>query len=348
MSAPVTDPKVPAAAFIHNDIHLIRIYSPGIIQHTWANNRLEWGKTTDVETYFARETLLSNQDFTSNGKLKFWALVPKSFGQDHPNLDHVLCAVETFERPGIVATKNQGVKDVLSVSVASVFTPPQSRGHGYASLMMKSLWEEIKKMDNVSFTFLYSDVGPTFYGRIGWTPRRSDEIVIPTSHFVIDQSPSPPARLANVTDDDLTSLINKDAQLLREELKKRAESSGPEKIFVAATPEPSCIRWLTARSRFTAQYIRKLEQHDITVLGARDTKTDSFALYFHHLLEDQLYIIRWRLDPKAGEETARALIQAAQAEAKKWNLSKVVIWNPEQSLADLLGLQIKHRDDALP
>lgn len=131
------DSKGPAAPFAHSDIHLIRALSTEIIQRTWTNNKAEWGKTLDIETYFSRETHLANQNFAQHGKMKLWVLVPKSFDPDHPDLDQILSAVETYERPGIVATKDQGLRDVLCVSIASVFCPACYRGHGYATLMMK-------------------------------------------------------------------------------------------------------------------------------------------------------------------------------------------------------------------
>ncbi|KAF8937825.1 hypothetical protein EDD21DRAFT_360841 [Dissophora ornata] len=342
------DSRASAGAFVHNDIHLIHATSPEIIKRTWNNTRIEWGRTYDADTYTARETLLSSQDFTNNGKLKVWILVPKTFDSANPDLDLILSSVESFERPGVVATKEQGVRDVLSVSVATVFTPAHYRGNGYASLMMKLLWKEIEKMDGVSFTFLYSDVGPTFYGRVGWTPRRSDEIVIPASPSLA-VAVGHSATLENVTDQNLSELVERDAQLLRETLQAQLDSSSSEdKVLVAAMPEINCINWLHARSRFTAKHGLKLEQPQIAVLGAKDTQSDSFILWYHDLLNNQLYVIRWRLDANAGSKAARALVQAAQAEAQKWNLEKVMIWNPEQSLVDILGLEIKYREDSIP
>ncbi|KAF9965133.1 hypothetical protein BGZ70_005361 [Mortierella alpina] len=336
------------APFALEDIHLIQAHSPETIQRTWANNKHEWGKTIDTETYYARERHLASQGFASQGKLKFWILVPTTFSPEHPDLDLILSAVETYDRPGMVATKEYGVNDVLAISIASVFTPVQYRGHGYASHMMKLLWKEIEAMDIVAFTSLYSDVGPKFYGRLGWTPMRSDELVIPTSHQVT-QAES--IVVESVTDNDLLELIKRDAQLVRGSLQARLDESSvssPSTVLVVVTPEPNCIQWLHARSRYVAQHILKLDQHEITTLGAKDPNSDSFVLWNHDLLKHKLVIIRWRLDSEAGDATARALIGAAQREAEKWRLSSVVVWNPEQPLADLLGLNVDSREKSIP
>jgi len=203
-------------------------------------------------------------------------------------------------------------------------------------------------MDRVAFTSLYSDVGPKFYGRLGWTPKRSDEVVIPTSHQVTEAES---IVLESVTDDDLSELIQRDAQLVRGSLQVRLDESSvssPSTVLVVVTPEPNCIQWLHARSRFVAQHILKLDQHEITTLGAKDPNSDSFVLWNHDLLKHKLVIIRWRLDGKVGDATARALIGAAQREAQKWSLTDVVMWNPEQSLADLLGLDVNSREKSIP
>ncbi|KAI1295002.1 hypothetical protein EDD11_008054 [Mortierella claussenii] len=350
MTIPGTDSKVVSKApppFALSDLHLIHATSPAIRQRTWSNNRLEWGKAFDDATYRAREQLLSTQDFTDNDKLKVWILVPKTFdpsNQDE-NLDHIVAAVESFERPGIVATKEHGIKDVRSVSIASVFTPARYRGYGYGTLMMTLLWKEIEKMPGVEFTFLYSDVGPTFYGRLGWTPRASYEIEVPVSHPVATPSSSTQVALQTVLDQDLSAIMAKDDLLLRKSLQHQLNNgNNVDKAFVAATPEPNCITWLHARSRFTARTVGK---QVITALGAKDSGSDSYVLWFHGLPK-KLYILRWRLDTNVGEDVPRALMAAAQAEAQAWGLTKVIIWNPEPSLAQLLGLEIKYREDAIP
>ncbi|KAF9300782.1 hypothetical protein BGZ74_007513 [Mortierella antarctica] len=336
-----------AAPYSHDEVHLIPTTSQAIIQQTWTNNREEWGKTLDLTTYHAREVVLANQEFTNNSKLQVWVLVPKTFDPENPDLGLILSAVETFLRPGMVATKELGVRDVASVSVASVFTPAHYRGYGYGSLMMRLLWSRIEQMDNVEFTFLYSDVGPIFYARMGWDPKRSEEMVIPTD-FALPASGCT-VTLDNVTDHSLENLVALDAQQLRETMKVQIETTADFTALAAVTPEPTCLQWLHARSRFVAAHVLKLEQHEITSLGARDQASNSFVLWFHDLVKSQLFIVRWRVDPSVNQaETVCALMGAAQAEAKKWNLSKAVIWNPEQSLGDILGLEIAYRDSAIP
>ncbi|KAF9967073.1 hypothetical protein BGZ70_000240 [Mortierella alpina] len=350
------NPMPTAERYSHADIHLIRAPTASIIEHTWRSNHHAFGTTVALETYVAGLKNLDNQEFSGRKNHTIWILVPKTFNQDYePDLDLILATAETYERPGLLATTQDGVKDVRAISVASVHTPERYRGNGYASVMMKLLWKEIQQMRHISFTFLYSAVGPTFYGRIGWAPKRSDEMLIPTEH-VLPQAETdviPPVVLQEITDQELPALLEQDAARLRQRMQTRLETASSKQTLVAPLPESNCVRWLLARARFTTEHILKLDQHQITAVGAKDSKSDSFVLWYPSLLEDKLFVLRWHLDEKLlrrdRDNTATALIKVLQQEAKKWKLSQAVIWNPEQSLADLAGLCIRYRyEKAIP
>jgi hypothetical protein len=225
-------------------------------------------------------------------------------------------------------------------------------------------------MQGVEFTFLYSDVGPDFYGRLGWTPRPSDELIIPPSYSWIDQNPPPhkdqdptlvgddaaaAVVLQDVTDDNLEALVAQDAQWLRNSMEAQLEAAD-DQVLVAVTPDIRCLQWLSARSRFLADHVPSPSlSHDhhpqqlLKVLGVQDTQSHSFVLWYHNLAGNSFYVIRWQLDPAAKnkDRVARALIQAIQDEAKKWNRTKVSLWNPDPALANQLGLTITPRASSI-
>ena len=59
------------------------------------------------------------------------------------------------------------MRQVPVIGVASVFTPAQNRGKGYAGLMMRLLADKVREMTgNKGFSVLYSDVGPHFTPRM--------------------------------------------------------------------------------------------------------------------------------------------------------------------------------------
>ncbi|KAF9953880.1 hypothetical protein BGZ70_000076 [Mortierella alpina] len=385
--------KGPAPYALH-DLVLIPATAPEIIQKTWTNNMEEWAKGVPLEQYHAREQHLAATAFSSENRLITWILVPKADADvteeykttagDHgvrggfdpkdvskQNLERILGAVETYERPGIVATVgDETLHEVSSVSVASVYAPSKYRSHGYGKLMMRLLWKKIEDM-GASFSFLYSDLGPDFYGNFGWTARTSTEIVILPSLTL----PAPPStassamttrasaraiKLETVTEESLAALIEHDTQLLRtqliKKLKERLNTTPPKKTtFVAVTPEVRCIQWLHARAWFNAKEIWKFQDpqmKDLT-LGVYVAGTkDQFVLWHHDFTDDNLFILRWRIDSTATNEEADiialAFVEAAQQEARKWRLSKIVFWNGHASLANLLGLKVKHRQHSIP
>ncbi|KAG0357413.1 hypothetical protein BG005_003569 [Podila minutissima] len=353
-----TPPKQPAP-YALEDLHMIEATTPDLIQKTWANNWEEWAKGVEKPTYFEREVVLSKTNFSNNQKIRTWILVPKSFGtnSDKPDdLEQILSAVETYERPGIVATVESGLQDVPSFSVASVYTPAKYRRYGYGSLLMRLLWEKIAELGG-SFSFLYSDVGPTFYGQVGWTPRRTDEIKIPTS-YALPSAPLPTDEpLEQITDETIDPLVEHDHQLLRQLLQQRlATLPAATKTLVAVRPEPNCFRWLHTRGQFNAHLknpTRDPADLKITTLGVKDSQSnDSFVIWYHDFFADQLLILRWRLtgEPETDPRLVTlglGMVKACQDEARRWNLSKVNFWNPDETFSKLVGRKIETRQDSI-
>lgn len=242
------------------------------------------------------------------------------------------------------------------------------------TMLHRLLWEEIENR-GASFSFLYSDLGAQFYTNFGWTARTSVEIVIPPS---LALPLAPPANdsgsrttrastrsvaLETVKDDDtdqlLKRLLEHDAQLLRGTLMRKvqdATSANMKRTFVAPIPEIRSFQWLYARAWFNATEIWKFNETQIKEglnYGVCVSGTlDQFVLWHHDFTDDNLFILRWRIDSTSNSEesdaVALAFIHAAQQEAKKWNLSKIVYWNGDASLARLLGLEVKHRHHSIP
>ncbi|KAG0274274.1 hypothetical protein BGZ96_004400, partial [Linnemannia gamsii] len=160
---PTPKPIRGPAPYALTDLHLIPTTVPRIIQKTSTNNMEEWAKGVPEDQYLAREDRLAETAFSSEGRLVTWVLVPKpgadateAYKAGHPgvggvggafvedgveeeNLERILGALETFERPGLVARtegNEEGVKDVSTMSIASVYVPSKYRHHGYGHLMM--------------------------------------------------------------------------------------------------------------------------------------------------------------------------------------------------------------------
>ncbi|KAF9437039.1 hypothetical protein BGZ76_002160 [Entomortierella beljakovae] len=386
------------------DLIITRAIIPEVVQKTWTNNMEEWAKGVPLPLYHEREEHLASTAFSSDNLLVTWVLVPKpdadvteeyklwalckkeisgendknetdtfvSGGFDPldaslENLDRILGAVETYERPGIVANIGQEeLKDVSAFSVASVYAPEKYRNHGYGKLLMKLLWEEIERIDGAGFSFLYSDLGAQFYTNFGWTARKSTEIVFsPTSKI---PAPATIVAVEAVTDKAdgsiLQTLVNRDAQLLRDNLRQLVQQQqyqiDPSKTtFVVVTPEIRCFQWLYARAWFNASKVRTIKEPQATIdkdlnFGVYvPGRNDQFVLWHHDFTDDNLFILRWRIETSNDSDSSEhdaislAFAKAAQEEAKRWDISKIVYWDCDQSLANLLGLKVDERDQSI-
>ncbi|KAI1296473.1 hypothetical protein EDD11_007327, partial [Mortierella claussenii] len=247
------------------------------------------------------------------------------------------------------------------------------------------LWTEIERM-GVSFSFLYSDLGTQFYTNLGWTARMSAEIVLPPSLALPASSSSSQdagrttrasstansVGLKPIADKScLQSIVDMDASLLRRTLQEKViqrkqelaqslqagDTKRKNTTFVAVTPEIRCIQWLYARAYFNAKEFWKFEDKNPMLSLDKDLnygiqvsgRDDQFVLWHHDFTDDNLFILRWRIhsSPADLDAIALAFAEAAQKEAKKWGLSKVVYWNADPALARLLGLEIKHRNHSI-
>ncbi|KAF5369214.1 hypothetical protein D9757_010039 [Collybiopsis confluens] len=93
-----------------------------------------WGTGRSLDEYIQRDLELEKSECGRDDKFITWILAPRD---DSKTLEF-LCACETFRRPGLVS-KGGVVEEVECYGIASVFTPPEQRGKGYAHLMTSLL-----------------------------------------------------------------------------------------------------------------------------------------------------------------------------------------------------------------
>ena len=61
--------------------------------------------------------------------------------------------------------------------VGAVFTPAALRGRGHATVLLEQLLDR-ERRDGVELAALFSEIGPTFYQRLGFTPVPLDEMTV--------------------------------------------------------------------------------------------------------------------------------------------------------------------------
>ena len=88
--------------------------------------------------------------------------------------------------------------------IGAVFTPPLQRGKGFASQLIEQLLE-IERKEGALLAGLFSEIGATFYERLGFTPVPIDEVTVR-----VERRNGAPAMLVRAGDDrDLPALSKK-------------------------------------------------------------------------------------------------------------------------------------------
>jgi GNAT superfamily N-acetyltransferase len=129
--------------------------------------------------------------------------------------------------------------------IGAVFTPPLQRGQGYASQLIEQLLE-IERKEGALLAGLFSEIGTTFYGRLGFTPVPIDEVTVR-----VERRKGAPAMLVRAGDDrDLPAV----------EAMHQVRSSG---VRFALTRDKSMIHYALSKKRLLAglgpQGLRQVE-----------------------------------------------------------------------------------------
>ncbi|KAF9229672.1 hypothetical protein BS17DRAFT_771771 [Gyrodon lividus] len=152
-------------------------------RRTWP----EWGGALTEEHYLERVNQMDVMEHATNSKVITWVLAPRG----EPDTLDFMCACQTYKRQGLIRyAGSKELQDTTCYGVACVFTPPDKRGKGYASHMMRLLhwvtsgrtaeynlpdfpteWgappPEVQAAGNGMFSTLYSAVGDNFYKQVG-------------------------------------------------------------------------------------------------------------------------------------------------------------------------------------
>ncbi|KAH6915165.1 hypothetical protein BKA70DRAFT_568086 [Coprinopsis sp. MPI-PUGE-AT-0042] len=150
----------------------------------------QWGRGMSPEAWAERHERIDKAAVAAEDRLTTWVLAPR----DDPETLDFMCACKTFRREVFVTRSDSSTVEV-GYGIASVFTPPENRGKGYAKHMTRLLHWVLAKPDtrpskfpvewgeppvqvegfmNGSVSVLYSDVGTEFYLACGFLPGSHD------------------------------------------------------------------------------------------------------------------------------------------------------------------------------
>ncbi|KAJ3188782.1 hypothetical protein HDU85_004496 [Gaertneriomyces sp. JEL0708] len=275
------------------------------LETTYRGSFAEWAAGLSLEQYLEREDVIAARDFSV--RRTTWALVESS---------EILASCETYERPCLYKQEENAVVVGKAYSVASVFVPEQHRCKGYASSMMAHLRDHLQSLSGVVVSNLYSDIGPDFYGRLGWKVFPHVELTLPARI-----GPEPHVRWLMLK--DLKDTAARDFEAMTMKLLNNAAAG-----TIALPPSFSNYEWHVARTLF---YAKAFAIPAPTNFGALH-KSGDFIVWAHDFgTAKQLNVLRLQATSAAG---ASELLKAASVEAHGSGLTKVVIWNPSATVSE--------------
>ncbi|CUS15692.1 unnamed protein product [Tuber aestivum] len=320
--------------------HHLRNPTPQELIHIRSTHREYWGTHLTLKQYLYREEVLSSTTLTGNGGLTSWALVDPT-----TNPATLLASCESIRKEVFVmeAGSNE-VRVSHGHCIGSVFTPPDMRGKGYASIMLKLLAEKLRWHGGKSaLSALYSDIGKKFYKRLGWHPHSSLHLDIPVSPS------SPPSTTADKTTPLKTSSLPPLCTQDIEALKASLTSTPALKPRIAFHPDSKTYDWHFARAEHLASVTNRPPP---TTKGAITASGSAWIVWTHDFQKDEpkLHVLRVAGEP--SKEDAKDLLAAALVEAREWGLTCVQSWSPKEAVEEAgkeLGGQVVEREaDGIP
>ncbi|ELU44224.1 hypothetical protein AG1IA_01745 [Rhizoctonia solani AG-1 IA] len=305
--------------------------------HSRKSTAVQWAKWYDMEGYLGRLEYLESLDHANDGRLVTWVLVPAN----EPETLEILSTCQTYKRDILVipAGETRSVQDV-GYAIASVFTPIQHRGKGYAARMMSLLHFALARPEGVpSFpkewgnppglvqepglvSVLYSGVG-TYYSRCapgdgsGWTivGTRTIEWAVPSRTIELDSG----VELLSMEEAVSTFVAN------AVDFKQHLESRDPSPVLrFAFKPTAGWCRYQMIRDQESPVYVTSPPQS----WGARirHGPETHYIVWTYRPSKDpnpKLIVINIH----ATSKTFPALIRAAIWVAKKEQHQLVEAWN---------------------
>lgn len=320
---------------------------------TWKLNGVNWGTALKPQEYLEREAHLMEVPLAREGGITHWILVDSSLP---PNRRPILGSCESL-RKRVLLSQNGVVSEMVTNGVGSVFCNPEYRGRKYASRMLQELGKKLKEWQadkslgekKCPFSILYSDIGKKYYASHGWH-------VFPSSHVSL-----PPTALPSHSQTTCTPLTDADIQPLCDfdeaQLRAQLAADKDNKVQVALIPDHDTMQWHHLRETFmTSKIFQKQPTIKGAIAGPPGSRvwaiwTRSFYGPLVPTSGNALHILRLVIeDGTPSSDNAKKLksvLELAQHEAVKWQVSEVQFWNPTPVVKDLLhqtGLQWKEED----
>lgn len=300
------------------------------------NNSQMWAAPLSTRDYMDLQRQLSETE-ASIGETAYWVL----FDREAP--ETIISSCTTYMRDAIVNT-GQGTRPVKAVVVTDVFTLPDHRRRGMATLLLSKVQQTLDRMDKrIEFSVLYSDMRPEFYGGLGWTPQPTRQLRIVLGKAAM-QMPAETDELHYLDLPRMADLGKKDINMAK--LRLSGLGGGDGKGHAQLLPTQKLMRWHLVRSRVLGKKHAQTDGERRGVHGAtckdRKTGTEAWAWWTHDLRSRRLYVGRLTSTRVRGLEGAiKLVLGVAAAEASQLGCREVVVWEPTEQTAAAAALLVE-------
>ena len=345
------------------DLHLSHP-TQGECVEIWTKTSAAWRDSLTPLIYLQESLFLTTVPLAKDCGLTTWILVDKNLPVDHRP---ILCSCESFLKRSLISDVDGNVEEVALHGIASVFCPPNYRRRGYAARLMTEvakalcIWQTDQA--KVAGSVLYSDIGKTYYAKLGWRPNDTNW------HLEVPPDSSLKSHLTReLVEDDLAEFCKRDEAIVREAM-ARLEDGVNRHITIL--PDLNHMLWHIRKEDFaTAWLFGEIPRAKGAIAGLPGRQV--WALWTHRYYshpdaisqDNVLYILRLVVEgdrsankPSAsmmdslsttkGDEQAISLIkvfQDAQAEAMDWRLDCVRLWEPSPWVQHVIReSKINHR-----
>ncbi|KAL1795566.1 hypothetical protein ACET3X_005790 [Alternaria dauci] len=323
----------------------------------WTNTSAIWKDSLTPTLFLEESQFLTTVSLARNGGMTMWILVHRD---QAPDERQILCSCESFYKRSLTADTSGAVSENIVHGIASVFCSKAYRGRGYSARMMRELAKMLHTWQadgqQCVGSTLYSDIGKQFYTKLGWPPN--------TTNSQIELQPdatSWPSLASPIIKDELEALCKRDERMVRSRMAMPSQDSRSRFTIL---PDLDHMLWHISKEEFATRHLfNKTPNVKGAIVGPPSSQIWAVwtRRYYNHPNKDPpenvLYILRLvieidetatRLSSDAAKRPGsnvydqqtkylRAVLQTAQAEAKKWGLDIVKLWDPTPLVLDMLA-----------
>lgn len=214
----------------------------------WTSTSDCWKDSLSLPVYLSESKFLMTVPLAKDGGMNNWILVDKDLA---PNQRPILCSCESFRKRSLTSDADGNIEENIVHGIASVFCAPEYRGRGYAARHMMEIAKLLQNWQpehgKCVGSVLYSDIGKTYYAKLGWVPK------INNSHPVfLSIKTEWPMLVRPVMEKDIPRLCLKDEAMIRTAMAMPDETV---KRRLTILPNLDHMLWHIRKEDFASQYI---------------------------------------------------------------------------------------------